>query len=418
MQTTDSAGLKSWRRRIFLTLWITYASFYLCRVNLSVVIPKIVEDIGCTRSTMGVIGSIFFITYAIGQFINGQFADKRNARFLILIGIFGSVCVNILFGLSSTILTMAILWGINGYFQSMGWPPCVKVISNWFPHEKRGAISGLFGTSYHFGNVISLFLAGSLLLYFKWRAVFWFPALLFLVSGVQFLILEKDNPESAGFNPEAKTEQDFLPAENSESGLRYFLVNPRLWQIGFASLSLNIMAWGFLYWAPTYLYEKVGFSMSGAAFRTLVFPLAGCAGAIFAGWVSDRLPGSRRTPVIIVMLLIAALLTLLLPVIPSVMKGMILMCLALMGFLIDGPHVLLAMTLAMDYGGKKKSASAAGFIDAMNYIGAAIGAFVAGFLVDSYGWHQAFNFWVIAVIAAVLIMLPMWKNEQMHLTGR
>ena len=66
----------------------------------------------------------------------------------------------------------------------------------------------------------------------------------------------------------------------------------------------------------------------------------------------------------------------------------------------------------------KKSASAAGFIDAMNYIGAAIGAFVAGFLVDSYGWHQAFNFWVIAVIAAVLIMLPMWKNEQMHLTGR
>jgi len=283
MQTTDSAGLKSWRRRIFLTLWITYASFYLCRVNLSVVIPKIVEDIGCTRSTMGVIGSIFFITYAIGQFINGQFADKRNARFLILIGIFGSVCVNILFGLSSTILTMAILWGINGYFQSMGWPPCVKVISNWFPHEKRGAISGLFGTSYHFGNVISLFLAGSLLLYFKWRAVFWFPALLFLVSGVQFLILEKDNPESAGFNPEAKTEQDFLPAENSESGLRYFLVNPRLWQIGFASLSLNIMAWGFLYWAPTYLYEKV--SLSRRIYRC--DELYRSCDRCFCGWISS-----------------------------------------------------------------------------------------------------------------------------------
>ncbi|OIN97268.1 hypothetical protein AUJ66_03885 [Candidatus Desantisbacteria bacterium CG1_02_38_46] len=262
------------------------------------------------------------------------------------------------------------------------------------------------------GNVISLFLAGAILLHFKWRAVFWFPALLFFVSGIQFLILEKDNPESAGFKPKANTEQDSLSAENSDSGSRHFLVNPRLWQIGFASLSLNIMAWGFIYWVPTYLYEKIGYSISGAAFRTLLFPLAGCAGAVFAGWMTDKLPGYRRTPVIVVMLLLAALLTLILPAIPSGMKIAMLICLALMGFLIDGPHVLLAMTLAMDYGGKKRSASAAGFVDAMNYIGAAIGAFVAGYLVDRCGWQPAFHFWTAAVLATVVIMLPMWRNEK------
>lgn len=412
MDTNNSVDLRRWRRRIFTTLWITYASFYLCRVNLAVAIPKIMEDTGATRSAMGMIGSIFSIVYAVGQFINGQFADRRNTRFLVLTGIFCSACLNIFFGLSNTVLVMAILWGMNGYFQSMGWPSCVKIISNWFPHEKRGTISGLFGTSYHLGNVISLFLAGVLLLYFKWRAVFWFPALLFFSSGIQFLIFEKDNPETAGFKHETETKRSFPPVEVSETHSTNFLANPRLWQIGFASLSLNVMAWGFIYWVPTYLYEKIGLSISGAAFRTLIFPLAGCAGAIFAGWMTDRLPGSRRAPVIIIMLLMAAFLTLILSIIPPGMKVMMLLCLALMGFLIDGPHVLLAMTLAMDYGGKKRAASAAGFIDAMNYIGAAMGVFVAGCLVDRYGWQPAFNFWTAAVLATVAIMLPMWRNEK------
>lgn len=262
------------------------------------------------------------------------------------------------------------------------------------------------------GNVISLFLAGAILLHFKWRAVFWFPALLFLASGIQFLIFEKDNPEAAGFKYETEAKRSYPSVEFSETRSMNFLANPRLWQIGLASLSLNIMAWGFIYWVPTYLYERIGFSISGAAFRTLIFPLAGCAGAVFAGWMTDRMPGSRRAPVIIIMLLISAFLTLVLPVIPPGMKILMLMCLALMGFLIDGPHVLLAMTLAMDYGGKEKSASAAGFVDAMNYIGAAIGAFAAGYLVDKYGWQSAFNFWSIAVLVTVVIMLPMWRNEK------
>lgn len=122
--------------------------------------------------------------------------------------------------------------------------------------------------------------------------------------------------------------------------------------------------------------------------------------------------GSRRTPVIIVMLLIAGFLTFLLPRIPSEMKIAIVICLALMGFLIDGPQALIVMTLAMDYGGKERAASAAGFIDSMNYIGAAAGAFVAGYLVDIWNWHLAFHFWATAIFMTILIMLPMWRSEK------
>ncbi|PJB27549.1 hypothetical protein CO111_04735, partial [Candidatus Desantisbacteria bacterium CG_4_9_14_3_um_filter_50_7] len=142
MSDKNPPGLDGWRRRIFATLWVTYASFYLCRVNLAVAIPKIIEDTGFTRSAMGLLGSIFFVVYAAGQFINGQLGDRWNPRFLILTGAICSACASILFGFSSVFAVMAVLWGMNGYFQAMGWSSCVKVLTNWFPHSKKGMISG------------------------------------------------------------------------------------------------------------------------------------------------------------------------------------------------------------------------------------------------------------------------------------
>jgi len=415
MSDKNPPGLDGWRRRIFATLWVTYASFYLCRVNLAVAIPKIIEDTGFTRSAMGLLGSIFFVVYAAGQFINGQLGDRWNPRFLILTGAICSACASILFGFSSVFAVMAVLWGMNGYFQAMGWSSCVKVLTNWFPHSKKGMISGLFSTSYYLGNVLSWFLAGWLLLYFSWRVSFWVPAILFLGAAVQFLIFERNSPGSAGFKPEAVSAGAENPAELVMQGLP-LLSNPGLWQAGFAAMCLSIMSSGFIYWIPTYLYEEIGFSISGAAFRALVFPLAGCGGAKFAGWASDRLAGSKRSPVAAAMLSAAVFLVLLLPGIKG--AGILIVALvALMGFAINGPQMLLAVTLAMDFGGKEKSASTAGFIDAMSYVGAGIGAFTAGFLVDRFGWKTVFQFWAGVLIATILMVLLVWRKENLRHVG-
>ena len=61
--------LKYWRKRVFISLWFTYAAFYLCRVNMSVALPGIMDEFGISKTSMGMVLTAIFFAYAIGQFI-------------------------------------------------------------------------------------------------------------------------------------------------------------------------------------------------------------------------------------------------------------------------------------------------------------------------------------------------------------
>jgi len=130
--------LSHWKKRIIVTAWVTYASFYLIRVNFSVAIPGIIEEFGITKTEIGFILSALFFAYAFGQFVNGQLSDKFGSRKIVFIGLLVSSVINIIFGFTSGWLAgMILLWALNGYFQSMGWSPVVKTIAGWFPPPNK-----------------------------------------------------------------------------------------------------------------------------------------------------------------------------------------------------------------------------------------------------------------------------------------
>jgi sugar phosphate permease len=62
---------KSWQLRIFITIWLTYGSFYLCRANMSFALPGLSAEFGYSKTMLGLLGTALFIMYSIGQFVNG-----------------------------------------------------------------------------------------------------------------------------------------------------------------------------------------------------------------------------------------------------------------------------------------------------------------------------------------------------------
>ncbi|MFW9875368.1 MAG: MFS transporter, partial [Candidatus Thorarchaeota archaeon] len=89
---------KYWRKRILFSVWITYAAFYLGRVNMSVAIPGILDEFNITKTEIGFVLTSLFTLYAIGQFVNGQLADKFGARKIITTGLLMSAILNAVFG--------------------------------------------------------------------------------------------------------------------------------------------------------------------------------------------------------------------------------------------------------------------------------------------------------------------------------
>jgi len=414
-----SAQIKSWQKKMFWMMWVTYASFYLLRVNISIAMPEIMSEFGLTKTNMGVVLSSLFFAYAVGQFINGQLGDKLNSRRIITIGLVVSAILNIIFGFSAgALILMAILWGLNGYFQSMGWGPTVKAKANWFPKKIRGKISGRLGTSYIIGGAFSWFLAGTIVKYLNWRFTFWIPAIICIALAIHWYIRARNAPEEVGLPSLEEQEQGIESSEIKEDHhigfkktLKITLLNPYVWFAGFALFGLNIVRYGFMSWAPTYMFEEQGATISLAAYKAIAFPVAGGLGALFAGWASDRIFKHRRAPIAFIMLVLLAVFCYLYRIVPGVNWIISLVILLFIGFFTFGPHVLLVAALPADLGSRKAASSVTGFIDALGYVGASLTGVGTGYLIENYSWDAAFGFWVFGAILAAIMILFVWKFE-------
>ena len=82
-QLSTTELFSKWQKKMFWMMWVTYASFYLLRVNISVALPAIGKEFSMTKSDLGIVLSALFLMYALGQFINGQLGDRLNSRVII-----------------------------------------------------------------------------------------------------------------------------------------------------------------------------------------------------------------------------------------------------------------------------------------------------------------------------------------------
>jgi len=388
-------------------------------MNMSIAIPGIMKEFGCSKTALGAIMTCFFFAYAIGQFVNGQLGDKFGARRLISFGLLISGVLNLIFGFSNVLTAMMFIWGLNGYFQSMGWAPSVKTVANWFPIEKRGKMSGFLGTSYQIGNAYSWALAGFVVGLLGWRWAFWIPGIIVIISAIHWYIRGRNAPEEVGLPTiEEEAERKEVTGEIRQDHhlgfphtLSLVLKNPRICVVALGLFCLNIVRYGFASWAPTYMFEVQKAAISTAAYKAMAIPVAGCLGAVFAGWITDRFFQSRRAPVATIMLVLLGLSAWLFPRIPEGRWVLSLICLLIVGFMTYGPHVLMVGTVPMDFGTRKAASSAAGFIDCMGYIGAALTGVGSGWLVDNFSWNAAFHFWVAGAFIAALLMALLWNYK-------
>ena len=419
MNTGTQTQLAQWQKKMFWMMWITYAAFYLGRVNISVAMPGIAQEFGLTKTSLGGILSALFAMYAIGQFINGQLGDKLNSRLIITVGLLSSAILNIFMGLTGGIIgLMVVIWGLNGYFQSMGWGPTVKAMANWFPSNIRGKISGRLGTSYILGGALSWLLAGTIIKYLNWRATFWIPALIMAGLAIHWYLRSRNAPEEIGLPTVEEQEQGIARTEvqtdehiGFRETLKITLSNPYIWFAAFGLFGLNIVRYGFMSWAPTYMFEEQGATISMAAYKAIAFPVAGGLGAILAGWASDKLFQNRRAPVAFAMLIALAVFCYLYRIVPGDNWIISLIILLFIGFFTFGPHVLIVAALPADLGSRKAASSVTGFIDAMGYAGASLTGVGTGYLIDNFSWDAAFYFWISGAILAAGMMIFVWKHE-------
>lgn len=413
----STAELRAWQRRIFVTCWLTYASFYFCRVNLSVALPAIQGEFGWSKTEAGLIGSALFWVYAGGQFINGQLGDRWPVRCFVAVGLLASVALNVAFGFAASLPLMIVLWAANGYFQSTGWGPILRTLSRWFGAARRGRLSALLGPSYVLGHVGSWLLSGWLVARCGWRAAFWVPAALVALSVLHWTARVRHAPQDVGLTLPEGTGDGAPAARGGWQGvLQRTFAHPRLRWASLANVALGFVLGSATLWAPTYLVEVLEMDIGGAATSAVVLPLCGLAGVLGAGWASDRFFRSRVAPMTAV--LMAGLAASVLAIRFLAPLGGLAPAVALLGLtgaMSHGAGSILVTVLPLSLSREGGVSSAAGFLDFTGYVGSGLGGLLAGALVDGWGWDAVFVCWAVVALLGLAATVPLSRSERRDL---
>lgn len=415
------------RFQVFSGIFIGYAGYYLVRKNFSIVMPTLHEQMGYDMSDLGWALSAVSIAYGISKFVMGTVSDRSNARVFIPLGLIASALIMTFMGLCSwatgSILVMFCLLFLNGWVQGMGWPPCGRVMVHWFSARERGLKMSIWNVAHNIGGAVMAPLATSgILMFGAWQGAFYLPAAVAAVIAVIAYLLVRDTPQSCGLPPIEVYRHDTAHySEKNEQELstckilfENVLNNRMLWVIAVANAFIYFVRYGVLDWAPMYLEQVKGMSLSHSSWSYFTFEIAGIFGTLLCGWVSDRLFGGRRAPVNVLYMLLV-----LVAVIVYWQSGSAVVTnvsMAAIGFLIYGPVMLIGVT-ALDMVQKKAAGTAAGFTGLFGYlIGSAVLANIAmGYVFDHFGWDGGFIALIISCLLSAALCAMTWRSEKRRL---
>ena len=182
---------------VLLAFSILYCFLYCGRQNLSFAMPVMMAEEGWTTLQLGILSSIQFWTYAIGHLINGRLSEIIGVNKLIMIGMLLSAFMNIIIGFQTSFLLIIILWGLNGFVQSMLWSPGMALLANWWPSNKRGFAIGFANAFSGLGSVVTALVVSfsfTVLTRFGWRAAFVGPGLAMMVILFLYPFFAKEKP--------------------------------------------------------------------------------------------------------------------------------------------------------------------------------------------------------------------------------
>ena len=417
------------RSRTFWGASVVYSLYYVCRMTLSVVKQPLIDGGVLSASDLGLIGSALLLVYAFGKFVNGFIADYCNIRRFMAAGLFVSAVVNLVMGLLGFlgravsipgIVMMAvffILWGANGWVQSMGAPPGIINLSRWFPLSKRGTYYSIFSSTPYIGKFLTFILTGVIVGALGWEWGFIFAAAAGFAGTAISLVFISDTPESKGLpsiqelSGEKPVKTDSMPTRELQ---KIVLRHPGIWIIALSSAFVYITQYAISGWGVLFLQKAKDFSLQGAT-QIIAFSEAfGVAGTIFAGWLSDTVfRGDRVKPVLISGIFCCASLLLFLFTGGGYLMNILYV--SVFSLFIGVLYCIVAGLMAVDIVPRKATGAALGIVGISSYVAAAIQDVVTGYLIEggadkAYDFTSAAIFWTAACILSFVLPVLNWRS--------
>jgi MFS family permease len=281
------------RRFVLIVLPFSAAYFvsYFFRTINALISGTLSEDLHLAAPQLGLLTSVYFLTFALVQIPSGilldRFGPRRVQSALLLVAAVGSA----LFGVADRFEILLLARALIGLGVAVSLIAGLKAISLWFPKERLALFNGCFIMIGTLGVVCATMPAEWFLHFVGWKSLFELMSGLCVISAVVIFSLV---PESVASNS--------MPGKRPIQ-LGEIFTDRRFWRLVPLSTMCISTAWALQgLWATPWFTDVDRIDRTSVVYRLLVMAVSLSAGAMLFGLVTDKLRrhGVRAQTILIV----------------------------------------------------------------------------------------------------------------------
>ena len=400
-------------RVVWLLVVVAWVSNYLVRMALPALLPPIIDELGLTYTRAGLLATgAFFYAYAAIQLPAGLLGDRFGRRLVLACGLVAGGVASVLTGLATGFAALLSARIATGLAQGCVFSNDRAIIAAVTPREKIALGQAISFSGPGLGLTIGLLLGGLLGTLMPWRHVFFVVAAAPLAAA---LLIVRFVPEGRRRSGDARL----------RARVRLVLRQPDLWVLGLSGTAVMWAQYAVATWASMLFMQAGVAALDRAAFLASLQGVAGVAGLLAGGVLSDRARRrglSHKTVVAAGLVATAAALAAMALVLragggPGALLATV-VAMALGSWAVWGPSFAL---LGEVFAGDDVS-TAFGLYNMLCVVGAAMGPVVLGWARDLTGSFVA-GCWISTAIAlggavAALAVRPAFRLAAPPVTAR
>ncbi len=382
---------------VFLSIavmcFLVYLACYATKSLLSVNLPFMIRD-GYDSVAIGLMSSVYFLSYGAGQLVVGFIGDKIKLKYMLLSGlaVAGSACFA--FAVIGNIAVKTVAWGVCGFGLSFLYAPLVKSVSDYLEGKQAetcmvllnfasilgSSVAGIFGA---FGNwKVSTVVFASLLVFL---AVATF--VVNIVFGKKFPVLQ-----------EKKVEEAPMPMKEF---VRYWLRNGAIAFILISAIQ-GIGKNTITFWTPTYISDYLGFKPEIASIIFSVMTLISALNQIVAILLYHFMKDKIERVIRFSFTLSTICFVLMIPI-KNVYANLVLLLVATSGY--SWAATMLWTFYCRLFKNVHRVAFVVGSLDFISYMFSAISSLLFSQAIIKIGWTNLIIVWAVLMGAGVLSSL-------------
>ena len=380
---------------------LAYTFSYLGRFSYNANINLFISEYNITKADAGLVTSLFFFSYGIGQIINAFICKYYNKRFIIFSVLLISSVINLLVFVGLPFSFIKYLWFINGLCLSILWPTLILTLSENLDKSLLKPSILVMSITVPIGTLIIYGFSALFVSFNAYKTTFLFSTIMLLIVAFIWVILYKRSSRSEKLDTETFKEE--LSSEDDKpykSTLKYIVL--LLVTLSIFAILDNLLKDGIQTWVPTILKESYGVEDSISILLTLVLPLFSIFGATIAILLNKKIKDYAYL-ILTFFAFICGLIFIVTKIFNLPNYILLLVCFVLIELFLHATNNVITSMAPLLLRRRINSGFTAGFLNGMCYVGSVISSFGIGALADRIGnWEKVFMIlFLISLISLV-----------------